>query len=888
MRWHQRWFRRKRTEERLDAELRFHIEQQIADHAAAGMKPEEARRRARLDLGGIEQVKEECRDVGAARVLEALLQDLLYGVRQLRRNPGFTAVAVITLALGIGASAAIFSVVNAVLLRPLPFKNPSRLVELHEGIPKLGFASMGFSPPDLEVFKHAQTSYSAIGVFRNEHVDLSGQGEPERVMAARVSASLFPMLGAKPLLGRTFTTEEDVPGRDVAILSYALWQHRYGGDADVLGRTIPIDRVPYAIIGVMPRNFEFPLLGPHWNGAPAALWVPMALTPTELQDWGGVYLFSVVGRLRPGVTLGEARSLAELASRRILERYPPAIAVWARRGQLAMTVSRFQDDIDGRVRSLLLVLMGAVAFLLLITCANVATLLLSRAATRRREMAVRSALGATKLRLTRQMLTESLLLALAGGAFGLIVAFYGRTVMLALVPATIPLPRHVPLSASVLFFALAASVLAAVLFGLAPALMVSGASVHGSLQEGGRRGTADGSHRAQRFFVRAEFALALVLLVGAGLLIRSLGKLLTAQPGFQPDHLLTMNIPLPRQAYPQAAEITDFYKQLLHRVSHLPGVESAGLSTDLPLHAREGVSMIVEGETTRNAIVQSWVLGPYFETMRIPVVQGRWFTPEDRQGSQPVVVVSLSATRKFWPGQSAVGKRIKWGVYAPWDTVIGVVGNVSQGPLSQPLAPHVYRPYLQALPALVEEDPFADLHSLNLAVRTHVASTSLTPEILAQVHSLDPDLAVANIQTMTQVIRSSLAGPQFDTILIGIFAGLALFLAALGVYGVLAYAVAQRTHEIGIRMALGANKKAVLRMVLRQGMFMAAIGMAIGWVGSLAVTRALRSLLYDVKPTDPVTFAAVSLVLAGVALVACYIPARRAANVDPMVALRQE
>jgi putative ABC transport system permease protein len=460
--------------------------------------------------------------------------------------------------------------------------------------------------------------------------------------------------------------------------------------------------------------------------------------------------------------------------------------------------------------------------------------------------------------------------------------------MLDWVPATIPLPRHVPLSWEVLVFAFASSVLAAILFGLTPAFMVSGASVHGSLQEGGRRGTVDGSHRIQRFFVTAEFALALVLLVGAGLLIRSFGKLLAARPGFQPDHLLTLNIPLPRQAYPKATEITDFYKQLLHRVSNLPGVESAGLSSDLPLHAREGISMIVEGETTRNAIVQSWVLGPYFNTMGIPLVEGRWFTPEDRQGSQPVVVVSLSTARKFWPGKNAVGKRIKWGVYTPWDTVIGVVGNVSQGPLSQSLAPHVYRPYRQALAGLVEEDPFGDMHSLNLAVRTHMEPASLAPTILAQVHSLDPDLAVANIRTMTQVIRSSLASPQFDTVLLGIFAGLAMFLAAIGVYGVLAYTVAQRTHEIGIRMALGANRAEVLRMVLRQGTFMVATGMVIGWAGSLVVTRYLRSLLYDVKPTDPATFVAVSLVLVGVALAACYLPARRAANVDPMVALRQE
>ena len=740
-----------------------------------------------------------------------------------------------------------------------------------------------------------QKSFSAIGAFWNERVDISGQGEPERVVATRVSAPLFPMLGAEPTLGRTWAPAEDAPGHNVALLSFGLWQRRYGGAASVIGQTLELDRQPYTVIGVMPRNFEFPLSGPEDNGSPADLWVPMAFTPAELQGWGGSYLTSVVGRLRSGVMLGEARSEADSLSRVIVANYPPALTS-AFRGAVGLniTVSPWQEDVVGSVRTLLLVLMAAVALVLLIACANVATLLISRAATRQKEIAVRMALGATRLRLVRQVLTESLLLALSGGVPGFALAFWGRNVILALVPRSVPLPREVPLSGDVLAFALATAFLAAILFGLVPAFQVSALVVQGPLQEGGRGGTPGRSrHRLQRFFATGEFALALILLVGAGLLIRSFLKLLDTRPGFRPDHVLTLNIPLPRQAYPRADHIQDFYKQLLDRVSNLPGVRTAGLSNDLPLQASEMVSITVEGRAksegeTPQAICQSWVLGSYFETMGIPLVQGRWFTPEDRLETQPVAIVSLSLARKFWPRQNVMGKRIRWGVMAPWEMIVGVVGDVSQGPLNTPLAPHVYRPYIQLAGPFLEADPFRDWHAMNLAVRTHADPASLTSAVLTQVHSLDPDLAVANIRTMTQVIGSSMAGSKFNTLVLGAFASLALVLAAIGVYGVLSYTVAQQRHEIGIRMALGAEKRDVLSMVVGQGMKVAAIGVGIGTVGALGLTRLLSSLLYGVKATDPLTFIGASLLLITVAVLASYIPARRATRVDPMVALRYE
>ena len=826
---------------------------------------------------------------GPANFFSSLWQDLRFALRILRKSPAFTAVAILTLALGIGANTAIFSIVNAVLLRPLPFKDSARLVLLHEGLPKIGFPKMSFSPPDLAVFAREQRLFSELGFFLNERMDISGQGEPDRVTVTRVSANLLPMLGAEPMLGRAFAPEEDAPGHPVAILSYALWQSRYGGNPKILGQQIELDRRPYVVIGVMPRRFVFPLPGLGNNGSPAGLWVPRAVTPVELRDWGGLYLTSVVARLPVGVTLNQTQAQLDSLAPTILANYPAEIRNAIPGLTLDISASPFHEEAVGSVRARLLLLMAAVAFVLLIACANIATLLLSRAASRQKEIAVRTALGATRARLARQMLTEGFLLAFAGGAFGLLLSLWVINLLPAILPSTTALPVHVAFSGNVFTFALAASILVAVLFGLAPALQVSSLRLQTPLQESGRAATAGCSrHRAQQFFVTAEFALALVLLVGAGLLIRSFAKLLATSPGFRPDHLLTLNVPLPRQAYSRASQLREFYEQLLAKASALPGVESATISTDLPLRATEMVSFGVEGKGKGlKATCQTWVMGNYFQALGVPLTRGRWFGPEDRPGTQPVAVVSAYTARTLWPDQEAVGKRIRWGG-GPWETVIGIVADVKQSSLGAPFVPHIYRPYRQADDGLVEDDPFGDWHAMNLVLRTKTDPLSLTSAAIAQVRSLDPQLAVANIRTMTEVISSSVAGPKFNTFLLGAFAGAALLLAAIGIYGVLAYSVSQRTHEIGVRMALGAQRAGVMRLILTEGTRLALLGTGIGTVAALFLMRLMSSLLYGVSPLDPLTFIAVAVVLTAAALAACYIPARRATRVDPMVALRYE
>ncbi len=893
MNWFKQLFSRRRLYDDLSEEIHEHLEEKIEELVASGMPRKEAAAAARREFGNVTLMEEDSRRVWRWPSIEDFFMDVRYGVRMLRKNPGFTAVAVLTLALGIGANTAVFGVVNAVLLRPLPFKQPSRLMMLFEGIPKLGFPKMGFSAPDLAVFERAQKSFESIGVYQNKYFNISGDKEPERLMSARISSSVFPMLGAEPMLGRTFTIGEDAPGQNVVILSYGLWQRRFGADPGIIGRNLELNRQPYTVIGVMPKAFNFPLRGPQ-GSEPAELWVPMAFTATELEGWGTNYMNAVLARLRPGLAFEQASAEAASLSRSIGSNYPPELTKAFQGAELKVGMNSYHEEVVKSVRTLLLILMAAVVLVLLIACANVATLLISRAASRQKEVALRTTLGATRVRLLRQMLTESLLLALIGGSLGLAFAFWVKTLLLSLVPESVPLPRDIPIGGSVIVFVLAASFLTTVLFGLVPAFQVSAMALHGQLQETGRSGTPGRLRlRLQSFFVTVEFALALVLLIGSGLLIRSFAKLLETNPGFRPDHVLTLNIPIPSERYTQATKVRQFYERLLDRAGNIPGVRAVGLTSDLPLNGCGTIAIQIEGGRnaggeTPQAICQTWQVGNFFQTLGIPLRRGRSFTLEDRIDAQPVAIVSETAGRQFWPGQDPIGKRIRWGVYTPWQTVVGMVGDVNDEPLGQPVQLHVYRPYLQMADLFFEDSRFGEVRSMNLAVLSQTDPASLTSAVIGQIHSLDPDLAVAHIRTMAQVISSSVAGPRFNTLLLGVFAGVALFLAAIGIYGVMAYAITQQTHEIGIRLALGAQPRNVLQLVLRRGVRLAGVGATFGVAAALALTRLIAGLLYDVSATDPFTFSCVVILLLAIALLACYVPARRAMRVDPMVALRYE
>ena len=881
-------FHRSKLNEDIEAELRAHIEMRIADNIAAGMSPEKARRDALLRFGNRLTTKERVTAADAHLFLDSLWQDVCYALRILRKSPAFTTVAILTLALGIGANTAIFTIADDVLLRPLPFKDPSKLVMLNESFKSVGFPEVAASPPDIAVIERTQKPFTSLGAFQNKDFDLSGGAEPEHITAARTSASIFTILGIQPLVGRTYGEQEDKPGTHVAVLSYDLWQRRYAGRENIVGQTIALDRVPYTVVGVMPKNFQFPLPGPKYNNQPAELWVPIAFTPDELQGWGDEYNVSVIARLKPSVSLKQAQVDAALATIEIKRVYSPAIVKLLGGVTPAVELTPLHQAVAGPVETLLLILMAAVGFILLIACANVATLLLSRAASRSREIAIRTALGASRLRLIRQMLTESLILALAGGALGVLIAFWGTNGLLALVPSSLALPHSASLGGSILAFVAVVSCLAAVLFGVAPAFQASTADVQCPLQESGRSGTPSRArHRLQGIFVTAEFALAMILLVGAGLLIRSFSKLLETNPGFRADHVLTMSVPLPFAGYSKAAQVRQFYQQLVERTASLPGVKSAAAANDLPFENNEQEALQIDGRSGSTPVITvTWVLGDYFSALGIPLLKGHVFNPEDRTGSQPVAVINEEAAKLLWPGGDPLGKRLGHPLPNMMRTIVGVVGDVNDGPLGSKPSPHFYVSYFQLPDDYIEYNNV--IVPLNLVVRTSSDPASLTSAVVAQIHSLDPQLAVAKIRTMDQEMASSVAAPKFNTFVLGLFAFVALFLAAIGIYGVLAYAVAQQTHEIGIRMALGARQGDVMRLILVQGGRLALAGLAIGALAAFGLTRLMVSLLYGISASDPLTFAAVAIVLLAVALLACYIPARRATKVDPMVALRYE
>ena len=818
-----------------------------------------------------------------------MLADIRYTVRFLRKSPGFAIIVVLALALGIGANTAIFSVVNAVLLRALPFPNPGRIVMVWSPNPQV-LARVDELPPsnaDLKDWREQNHVFERLAAFNSRQFNLAGEGEPERAGGAQVTADFFPALGVKPERGRWFAADEDQPGKRVAVISHALWQRRYAGEPGILGRQITIDGEGYTVAGVMPPEFQFPrgseLPNFYAFAAQTDVWTPLGL---EANRWNnrGSHMLLALARLKPGVSLPAAQSEMTAIEKRLSEQFGDS------RGWTAKVVP-LRDQIVGSTRVALWTLLGAVGFVLLIACANVANIVLARASARQKEMAIRTAVGASRLRMVRQLLTESVLLSVAGGALGLVLASVGIDVLLSITPADIPRMQGVGIDARVLAFTALISVVTGLLFGLVPAVQVSSARLNETLKESGRGASAtSGSRRFRGALVVGEVALALVLLAGAGLLMKSVVRLAQVDPGFHAQSVLTMDLTLPQFKYPTEQKQAAFFQQVLNRAALLPSVSSVGAVSRLPLgnSAEEMDAFTVEGKPTpangQLPLAEYRVCSAdYFRALGIPLIRGRWLTSGDAEGRPGVAVISEMLARQYFPGEDPLGKRIRIGGVDdtnPWLTIVGIVHDVKHNSLAAPAPPQLYVSYLQR----------ADTQ-MTLVIRTAGDPLQVVAAARNEVRSVDPDQPVANVRTMEKIVAASVARPRFNMLLLGIFAAVALVLAAVGLYGVISYSVGQRAHEIGIRMALGAKQSDVLGMVLRQGMTLVAAGLAVGLGTALLMSRvlaSLSSLLYDVSSTDPVILAGVVLILAATAMVACTLPALKATRVDPVTALRCE
>ncbi|HEV2492298.1 MAG TPA: ABC transporter permease [Terriglobia bacterium] len=808
------------------------------------------------------------------------LQDLRYGLRMLAKNPGFTAVAILTLALGIGANTAIFSIVNAVLLRPLPYKDPGRLAVLWTDNVKQNLHQERTSYPNFEDWRKHSRAFEDMAFSSAFTVNLTAGDEPERVIAGRASANLFPMMGVKPILGRTFSSEEEERGERLVLLSYGLWQRRFGSSQDVLGKSLEIDGAPAVIIGVMPATFEIP-------ARDTQLWEPLTLFPNwnALKRQRDTPSGFVVGRLRPGFTFAQAQSDMDSVGRLLARQYPSLAANLDFFG-FGVNVMPLESYFTGpEVRSALWLLFGAVVLVLLIACTNVASLLLSRGASRAGELAVRMALGARKTRLVRQLLTESTLLYLASCLLGLLLATWGDWAFQRLGPQDVFRLHEIGIDKRVLIFSLVLSFVTAILFGLAPAFRISATDPQQALRHAGRSlPDAPGVLRIHYLLVMAEFALAMVLVTGAGLLINSFLRVQGIDPGFRPERVLTARVVQSKSK--SEVEWASFYQQALERIRALPGVEAAGAIDNFFLSSFPDEAIVVEGQppwppgSTVEQVTDDGISPDYFRVMGVPLLRGRWFTDQDSASAPRVGIINATTARRFWKDADPVGRAFKFSfqkVTDPWITVVGVVGDMRRDDLTKEPVSQVFLP--------LSQDP---ARGMDLVIRTSSDPLKLADEVRGVQRSVDRTAPVFNITTVANELHERIAQRRFETALVGLFGALALALAAIGIYGLLHYSVARRTHEIGIRMALGAQQHDVLKLVVGQGLVPAVIGVGAGVLGAAGLTRFLSSLLYGVTPTDPATFIAVSAILVGVALFGSYIPARRATKVDPMVALRYE
>ena len=807
--------------------------------------------------------------------MQTLLQDLRYGARTLWKNPGFTLIAVVTLSLGIGANTAIFTVVNAALLRGLPYRAPERLVHLFETTPQKAFAQREFSYPDYQDYQRSQ-AFEGLGAYTGGGGILTGRGEPQRIFAPAASANFFSVLGVEPLLGRTFREGEDKPGAErVTVLTYGMWRRVFGGDPGVIGQTLTVSNNQYTVVGVLPPSFQFAL-------RQADLWLPYQPTPNQLSR-RFMHGTNLIGRLRPGVSLEQAHAETSAITQRIAEEHKESHA------GTRLLLTPLQEQVTGSVKPALLALLAAVGFVLLMVCANVASLLLARSLARQKEIALRAALGATRVRIIRQLLTEATLLSSLGGLGGLLVAGLGLDALMAALPqnqlAAMPFFETLRLDPGMLLFALALALLTGLVFGLAPALQASRIDLQGALKDGGRASGGVAGQRLRSALVGSEIALAVVLLVGAGLMMKSLLRLMQVNLGFDPTNVLTMTVVLPAGKYTDPNRMVAYYQQAQERLAALPGVTGAGAVSQLPLQPGNTTRFIVEGEpapppgqeTEANIRVAS---ANYFQALGIPLAQGRNFAESDKADATRVAIINQSLAEKLFDRRSAVGRRLLFPSFPNQSVeIVGVVGDVKTTGLDQAVRPVLYYPFTQNASI-----------ATNLVLRAKADAAAVANAARNECRALEPDVAIFNVQTMETLIAQTPAAfmRRAPAWLTGIFAGVALLLAALGVYGVVSYSVSQRTREIGVRMALGARGADILKLVLRQGLSLTLIGVASGTVAALALTRWLDSLLYEVSARDPLTFALVIGALTLVALLACYIPARRAAKVEPVVSLRHE
>lgn len=866
----------------LDRELRFHIEQAIEESLAQGMAPEEARFAALRSLGGVSQLKESCRDMRRTNYIENFWQDIRYAARMLAKSPGFAVVIVMTLALGIGANSAVFSIIDAVLRRPLPYQHPDRLVRVF--LHSREYPKFPANPFDFRDFRARSRSFDSLAGYTRRDIQLSGTGEPQKLTAFMVTAGYFRVLAFRLELGREFDTKNELPGNDrVVILSDGLWRSRFASRASIIGQTIILNSVPFTVVGIAPPGVRHPgnEYHPLAYGETVDAWVPFTFEGDPANR--GSHFLEVIGRLKPSVTPPQAQAALNAIMAQLAREHPEGDSGWQ------VMVMPLKQEIVGSSRRLLLVLLGAVALVLLIACANAANLLLARATVRRHEIAVRAALGAAASRLIRQMLTESTLIALIGGALAAAIAVAGVKLLASFLPANFPRAGDIHVNLAAFVFTFLIAVVTGLGFGLAPALQSSRENLNHGLHDLTRTTTASGHHlRLRDTLAISEVTLAFVLLIGAGLLLRTFVNLLEADPGFRPQHVLTANVSLPWVNYHTPQVIIRFYDRLLANLNSIPGIESAGLGTDVPWTGYDDNigGWHIEGKQPpphQEFHARYHIATPeYFRALGIPLLRGRFFTPRDNMNGPLVLIVNESMARLYWPNENAVGKRMSFEDHPKdkdWLTIVGIVGDVKDAPNGPGAEPAFWWPLLQS--------PYS-FNDMSVVLRSHLDAAALASDLRTLVHQLDASLAVSEIRPMDQITATSFSAPRFTFLLVGLFAALALVLAALGVYGVISYSVNQRTQEFGVRMALGAQAWDMLRFVLAEGMRLAFVGVAAGLICALALARLLGNLLFQVSAADPLTFTAVALLSLAIAALACFVPARRATHADPVSALRAE